>query len=98
MTTTRSYIIKPAQTYTMPGVMDERRALIDEINVMYRRYFQREVRHALLASWVEKSPDELRHIRNKWSQIKGIAPTIAAQVLLRSPTASQLFEYKDLPK
>jgi hypothetical protein len=92
MATTRSYIIKPAQTYTMPVVQDERRALIDEISLMYRRYFQREVRHALVASWVEKSPDELRHIRNTWLQVEGVAPVITPQHTKRTPLAVGLFE------
>jgi hypothetical protein len=91
MATTRSFIIKPAQTYTMPGVQDERRALIDELSVMYRRYFQREVRHALLASWIEKSPEELRHVRNCWRLIKGEAEVISPQARVRAATPARLF-------
>jgi len=90
--TTRSYTIKPAQTYTMPGVQDERRGLIGEISAMYRRYFQREVRHALLASWIDKSPAELRHIRDCWAKVKGQAPAITPQPIVRTPVAMGLFE------
>jgi len=92
VTTTRSYRIKPAQVYTLPGAQDERRALIDEISRMYRRYFERDVRPALLAAWSEKSADELRRMREQWATVKGHAPTIAPQARVRNPVIVSLFD------
>ncbi len=69
MSTTRGYRIKPARTYSMPGVNDERGALVAEIGRYYARYFNRAVRPALVAAWLEMPVPQLQHMRGKWAEL-----------------------------